>query len=197
MSEKSRVRVVKTEILSDSWARLEAAHFDYLNSGGQWERQVREVYNRGHGAAILLYNLTARSVILIRQFRYPVFTEDGDGFMIEVPAGVIDNGNPEQTVKAETEQETGYRIGSVQSLFKAYVSPGSVTECLHYYCAPYSASDKIGDGGGLDAEGEDIEVMEVDFAVAMSWVESGKINDAKTILLLQHAALHLFGQRSE
>ncbi len=197
MSEQSRVRVVKTEILSDSWARLEAAHFDYLNSGGQWERQVREVYNRGHGAAILLYNLTARSVILIRQFRYPVFTEDGDGFMIEVPAGVIDNGNPEQTVKAETEQETGYRIGSVQSLFKAYVSPGSVTECLHYYCAPYSASDKIGDGGGLDAEGEDIEVMEVDFAVAMSWVESGKINDAKTILLLQHAALHLFGQRSE
>lgn len=149
MSEQSRVRVVKTEILSDSWARLEAAHFDYLNSGGQWERQVREVYNRGHGAAILLYNLTARSVILIRQFRYPVFTEDGDGFMIEVPAGVIDNGNPEQTVKAETEQETGYRIGSVQSLFKAYVSPGSVTECLHYYCAPYSASDKIGDGGGL------------------------------------------------
>lgn len=193
MSNTNRVRVIKTELLSDTWARLELAHFDYLNSNGDWERQVREVYNRGHGAAILLYNLDAHTVVLIRQFRYPVFTENGDGFMIEVPAGVIEHNDPEATVKAETEQETGYRIGKVRRLFSAYVSPGSVTECLHYYCAPYTAGDKHGEGGGLEEEGEDIEVMEVDFADALSWIESGKINDAKTILLLQHAALHLFG----
>lgn len=192
MAQNSRVRVIKTELLSDSWARLESAHFDYLNSRGEWERQIREVYNRGHGAAILLYNLDARSVILIRQFRYPVFTEDGDGFMIEVPAGVIEHNDPDATVIAETEQETGYRIGEVQRLFNAYVSPGSVTECLHYYCAAYSSANKVSDGGGLDDEGEDIEVMEVDFDDAMTWIESGKINDAKTILLLQYAALHLF-----
>lgn len=192
MSDQSRVRPIKTELLSDGWAKLELAHFDYLNSRGQWERQVREVYNRGHGAAILLYNLDTRTVVLIRQFRYPVFTENGDGFMIEVPAGVIEHNDPEATVIAETEQETGYRIGSVQRLFSAYASPGSITECLHYYCAPYTADDKFGAGGGLDTEGEDIEVMEVDFREAMEWVESGKITDAKTIVLLQHAALNLF-----
>jgi len=192
MSEHNRIRLVKTELLSDSWARLEQAHFDYLNSDGQWERQVREVYNRGHGAAILLYNLQARTVILIRQFRYPVYTEDGDGFMIEVPAGVVEHNDPEATVKAEIEQETGYHIGTVQGLFRAYVSPGSVTECLYYYAAPYSAKDKHSLGGGLEEEGEDIEVMEVDFDEAMSWVESGKIMDGKTIILLQYAALNLF-----
>jgi len=192
MSDHQRIRPIKTELLSDSWARLERAHFDYQRSDGQWERHVREVYNRGHGAAILLYNLDNREVVLIRQFRYPVFTEDGHGFIIEVPAGVLEHDNPETTVRAETEQETGYRIGAVERLFSAYVSPGSITECLHYYCAPYSAQDKISAGGGLDEEGEDIEILETDFDEALSWIKSGKIVDAKTIVLLQYAALNLF-----
>ncbi len=188
----NRIKIVGTTLLSDSWARLDKISFDYLRSNGQWQRQDREVYNRGDGAAILLYNLEQRTVVLIKQFRLPVYLDDDDGFLIEVPAGVLEHDNPAQTIRSETQQETGYQVSEICKLFSAYVSPGSITERIHYYHASYTADQRIGEGGGLDSEGEDIEVMEVAFDDAMKWISTGQIQDAKTILLLQHAALTLF-----
>ncbi|MEE9333838.1 MAG: NUDIX domain-containing protein [Granulosicoccaceae bacterium] len=187
-----RVKILDTALLSDSWAQLSKISFEYLRSDGQWQHQEREVYNRGDGAAILLYNLEQRTVVLIKQFRLPVYLDDNDGFLIEVPAGVLEQNNPEQTIRSETEQETGYRVSEICQLFSAYVSPGSITERIHYYHASYTADQRIFEGGGLDSEGEDIEVMEVAFDDAMAWITTGQIQDAKTVLLLQHAALTLF-----
>ncbi len=188
----NRVNILDTAILSDAWARLSKITFEYLRSDGQWQRQQREIYNRGDGAAILLYNLEQRTVVLIKQFRLPVFLDDNDGFLIEVPAGVLERNDPEQTIRSETEQETGYQVAEMSKLFSAYVSPGSVTERIHYYHASYTADQRISEGGGLDSEGEDIEVLEVAFDDAMNWIATGKIQDSKTVLLLQHAALTLF-----
>ena len=124
-----------------------------------------------------------------------MYDEDHQGFLIEVPAGVLEGDNPEATVRAETAQETGFCVGNLQHLYVAYVSPGSVTEKIHYFVAPYETADRVGSGGGLAEEGEDIEVMEVDFDTALDWIQSGHIQDAKTILLLQHAALYLMGDK--
>jgi len=187
-----RVKILDTTILSDAWARLSKTSFKYLRSNGQWQYQEREIYNRGDGAAILLYNLEQRTVILIKQFRLPVYLDDGNGFLIEVPAGVLEQNDPEQTVRSETEQETGYRVSEISPLFSAYVSPGSITERIHYYHASYTPEQRVGEGGGLDGEGEDIEVMEVAFDEAFAWITTGQIQDSKTVLLLQYAALHLF-----
>lgn len=192
MTADTRVKILDTTLLSDSWAHLSKITFDYLRDDGQWQRQVREVYNRGDGAAILLYNLERRTVVLIKQFRMPVYLNDNDGFMIEVPAGVLEQNSPESTVLSEAEQETGYRVTDLRKLFSAYVSPGSITEQIHFFCANYSDKDKVGEGGGLDGEGEDIEVMEVPFDDALEWIKAGQIEDSKTIVLLQYAALHLF-----
>ena len=192
MNDKNRVKILGTTVLSDSWARLTNISFDYQRGDGQWQYQEREVYNRGDGAAILLYNLEQRTVVLIKQFRLPVYLDDNCGFLIEVPAGVLEQDNPEQTIRSETEQETGYQVTEVCKVFSAYVSPGSITERIHYYHASYSIDQRIGAGGGLASEGEDIEVMEVAFDDAMDWIKTGQIQDAKTVLLLQHAALTLF-----
>ena len=188
----NRVKNISTTLLSDYWARLTNVSYEYQRGDGQWQHQEREVYNRGDGAAILLYNLDLRTVVLIRQFRMPVYLDDKCGFLIEVPAGVLEQEDPEQTIRSETEQETGYRVSDIVKLFSAYVSPGSITERIHYYNASYTSEQRISAGGGLDSEGEDIEVMEVAFDDAMAWIKSGQIQDAKTILLLQHAALVLF-----
>ena len=189
---QDRVKRIGTRVLSSEWARLEAVEFDYLRRDGQWQRQKREIYHRGHGAALLLYNLEQATVILTRQFRYPAFEVDGDGFLLEVPAGVIEGDDPLATVLQEAEEETGFHIGDATFLFKAYVSPGSVTEQLHYYAAPYRAEQRIGAGGGLESEGEDIEVMEVRFDEVRQWIADGNITDGKTLLLMQYAALHVF-----
>ena len=188
----SRIQVKKRDVLSDQWARLEDVTFDYLRSDGQWQTQKREIYHRGHGAAILLYNVENETIVLIRQFRFPAWVEDGYGFLLEVPAGIIEKDNPEETIQAETSQETGFLIGKPEFLFKAYATPGSVTEQLFYFTAPYDSDQRAGVGGGLEEEGEDIEVLEVKLSEAVDWIRNGKIIDAKTIILIQYAQLNIF-----
>lgn len=202
MSDDCRIRVKEKNLLSDQWATLERVRFDYRRNDGSWQEQVREIYHRGHGAAILLYNKANGSVILVRQFRYPVYAVENDdrdshgcagsGFLLEVPAGILEEDGAVATIRAEVEQETGYRIGMPEFLFAAYVSPGSVTERIHYFVAPYDSSGRIGAGGGLVDEGEDIEVIEIPFDEALNAIADGRIQDAKTIILLQHAALRVF-----
>ncbi|MFK7995600.1 MAG: NUDIX domain-containing protein [Granulosicoccus sp.] len=191
-SRSSRVRVTDRDLLSEQWARLETVEFEYRRGDGRWQTQKREIYHRGHGAAVLLYNLTLRSIVLTRQFRFPAWDIGDEGFLLEVPAGIIESVNPEVTIRKETEEETGYIIGEPEFLFKAYVSPGSVTEQLHYYSAPYEPENRSGPGGGLEEEGEDIEVLEVDLDQAVQWIRDGKIIDAKTIILIQYAQLSVF-----
>ena len=204
---EGRARVASRETLSDAWARLERVELDYVRADGRTERQVREIYHRGHGAAILLHDASRDTVILVRQFRLPVLeaehgglgppepprTAEEPGFLLEVPAGVLDGQAPAARVRAEVEEETGFRIGEPRYLFAAYVSPGSVTELIHYFVAPYVAGDRAGPGGGVAGEGEDIEVVETTLDDALRGIRDGRVRDAKTIVLLQHAALERAG----
>jgi len=192
MSVADRVRVHEVKLLSDHWYVLKTTRFDFLRRDGQWQTQARETYDRGNGAAILLYNLAQRSVVLTRQFRYPAFVNGHDDLMVEVPAGVLDAASPEDCIRAEAEQEAGYRVREPRKVFEAFMSPGAVTERLHFFVAEYEPGDRIGDGGGLHDEGEDIEVFELPFDAAMAMVARGEIVDAKTIMLLQYGALQLF-----
>jgi nudix-type nucleoside diphosphatase (YffH/AdpP family) len=189
--EPERIKGVKRKLLSNRWSRLESVTFDYRRSDCSWQRQEREIYHRGHGAAILLYNPERRSIVLIRQFRFAAFDSGDDGFMLEVPAGIVETEDPKKTIISETLEETGFVIENPQFLFRAYATPGSVTEQLHYFCAVYSSENRASQGGGLAAEGEDIEVLEVDLDDALAWVNKGKIIDAKTIVLILYAKLHL------
>ena len=188
----ARIKVRERQVLSEQWARLERVTFDYLRTEGVWQSQTREIYSRGHGSAVLLYCMEQRSVVLTKQFRFPAWEISGDGFLLEVPAGIIESDNPAATIVKEVAEETGYIIEKPQFLFKAYATPGSVTEQLHYFCAPYKPENRSGTGGGVVAEGEDIEVLEVDIDEAMRWIRDGTIIDAKTIILLQHAMLNYF-----
>ena len=192
MNTQDRVRVRKVEVLSDDWYLLKKTTFDYLRNNGEWQTQSRETYDRGNGATILLYNQQKRSVILTRQFRYPVFVNGHHGLLIEAPAGLLDQTSPEERIKAETEEETGYCVHAVRKVFEAYMSPGSVTEKLHFFVAEYVASDHVGAGGGVHSEGEDIEVLELGFDRALAMIEQGEITDGKTIMLLQFAKMNLF-----
>ena len=187
------MRVLSRNVLSKAWATLEAVSFDYRRSDGQWQAQRREIYHRGHGAAILLYDLERRTVVLVRQFRFPVWTLGEDGFLLEVPAGIVESQDPEATIRAEAEEETGFVIGEPRFLFRAFASPGSMTEQLYYYAATYDRKLRSGAGGGLRDEGEDIEVLEFTLEQALDMVTSGDIRDAKTIVLLLYARLHVFG----
>jgi nudix-type nucleoside diphosphatase (YffH/AdpP family) len=188
---EDRIRIHKVETLSDDWFVLKKTTFDYRRSDGTWQRQSRETYDRGHGATILLYNRELRTVVLVRQFRFPAYSENHDGFLIETAAGLLDQATPEVRIKAEVEEETGYRIGAVQKVFEAFMSPGSVTERLHFFVAEYDPASRPGSGGGVAEEGEDIEVLELKMEQAMAMMASGEIADGKTIMLLQYAALHL------
>jgi len=187
-----RVRVQSVEVLSDNWYVLKKTTFDFLRSNGTWQRQSRETYDRGNGATILLYNLERRTVILTRQFRYPAFVNGHAELLIEAPAGLLDEASPEERIRLEAEEESGYRVQQVQKIFEAFMSPGSVTEKLYFFVAPYDAAARLGDGGGVAAEGEDIETLELDIDDALAMVSSGEIKDGKTIMLLQYAKLHLF-----
>lgn len=188
-SERAKVRIIDSQVLSDNWYLLKKYTFDFPRRDGEWQRQSREVYDRGNGAAILLYNVARQTLILTRQFRCPLYVNGHHGFLLEVPAGLLDNLDPEQRIKAEAEEETGYRIDHVQKVFDAFMSPGSVTEKLSFFIAEYDSSQQTGDGGGVKEEGEDIEVIEMTWADALRGIENGDIMDAKTIMLIQYAAL--------
>lgn len=187
-----RIRVIESQVLSNDWYLLKKTIFDYRRADGTWQRQQRETYDRGNGATLLLYQLAQRRVVLTRQFRFPAFVNGHDGMLVEAPAGLLDHATPEQRIRAEVEEETGYRVGDVRKVFEAFMSPGSVTEKLHFFVAEYDATAKVSDGGGLEAEGEDIEVLELPFDDALAMVRRGDIVDGKTIMLLQYAAIHIF-----
>ncbi|HGM6985223.1 NUDIX domain-containing protein [Serratia marcescens] len=190
IATKDRVRIVETRVLSDDWYLLKKTTFDFLRRDGVWQRQSRETYDRGDGAVILLFNRQAQTVVLTRQFRFPVFVNGHDGMLIEAAAGLLDNASPEARIRAEAEEETGYFVQNVEKVFEAYMSPGSVTEKLHFFIGEYQASDRINEGGGVAAEGEDLEVLELPLAQALQAVRQGTIVDAKTIMLLQFVALN-------
>ena len=186
----TNVKILKTDILSDNWYTLKKVTYEYLNKNGSWNTQSREAYDRGNGATILLYNKEQKTVILTRQFRMPSFINgNADGMLIETCAGLLDKDNPEDCIRRETEEETGYKINDVKKVFEAYMSPGSVTEILYFFVAEYSKQMKVNDGGGIEHEQENIEVLELSFEKAMKMIESGEIKDGKTIMLLQHAKL--------
>lgn len=192
MDTAQRIRVHSVEVLSDDRYVLKKTTFDYRRSNGTWQRQSRETYDRGNGATILLYNTARGTVILVRQFRFPAYVNGHHGLLIETPAGLLDQASPEERIKEETEEETGYRVHAVRKIFDAYMSPGSVTEKLHFFVAQYEADAKVNSGGGIEAEGEDIEVLEVLLDDALQMIRDGEIVDGKTIMLLQYAKLHLF-----
>jgi len=186
----NKVRNLKTEVLSDNWYVLRKVTFEYLKNDGTWEVQDREAYDRGNGATILLYNKENRTVILTRQFRIPTYVNGNDtGMLIESCAGLLDRDNAEDCIKRETEEETGYKISSVEKIFEAYMSPGSVTEIVHFFIAEYTKSMKIGEGGGAEDEQEEIEVLELKIDKAVQMIKSGEIKDGKTIMLLQYIQL--------
>jgi nudix-type nucleoside diphosphatase (YffH/AdpP family) len=196
LTTKDRVRIIDTTVLSNDWYVLKKTTFDFLRRDGVWQRQSRETYDRGNGATILLFNRDRRTVVLTRQFRLPAFVNGHDGMMIEAAAGLLDNATPEERIRAEAEEETGYRVDNVQKVFEAYMSPGSVTEKLHFFIAEYDASTRVGRGGGVEAEGEDLEVIELTLDDALGAVRRGEIVDAKTIMLLHFAALNPVLERS-
>ncbi|WP_179474735.1 GDP-mannose pyrophosphatase NudK [Chryseobacterium sp. H1D6B] len=185
--QNSKIKIVKTEILSDNWYTLNKITYEKSKRDGTIETQSREAYDRGNGAVILLYNKNTETVILTRQFRLPTYINgNSTGMLIEACAGLLDNDNPEECIKRETEEETGYQISQVEKIYEAYMSPGSVTEILHFFIAAYSEEMKTTDGGGLEEEGEDIEVLEIPFDDTLRMIDTGEIKDAKTIMLLQY-----------
>lgn len=186
-----RINILGTTILSNNWYTLKKITYEYIKKDGSKEIQSREAYDRGNGATILLYNKENKTVILTRQFRMPTFINgNADGMLIEACAGLLDKDNPEDCIKRETEEETGYKVSQVQKVFEAYMSPGSVTEILYFFVAEYSKEMQVHAGGGIEHEQENIEVLELPFDEAITMIKSGRIMDAKTIMLLQYAQLH-------
>jgi GDP-mannose pyrophosphatase NudK len=182
--------ILRKDILSDNWYKLYKYTYETVDKKGQKHVQSREAYDRGNGAVILLYNKERKTVILTRQFRLPTYVNGNpSGLMIEACAGLLDADNPEDCIRRETEEETGYRITHVRKIFESYMSPGSVTEILYFFVAEYAPNQKVNEGGGVDDD-ENIEVLELDFSNAMKMTSTGEINDAKTIMLLQYAALN-------
>ena len=186
-----RINILKTEILSDNWYVLKKITYEYTKKDGSTQVQNREAYDRGNGATILLYNKEQQTVILTRQFRLPTFINGNEsGMLIEACAGLLDKDNPEDCIRRETEEETGYKISEVRKVFEAYMSPGSVTEILYFFVAEYHHSMKVHEGGGIEHEQENIEVLELPVAKAMEMISTGEIKDGKTIMLLQYIKLH-------
>ncbi|MFD7430591.1 NUDIX domain-containing protein [Streptomyces sp. NPDC059818] len=188
-----RVRVRDVDVLSCDWYVLRRTTFDYQHSDGHWSREQRETYDRGDGATVLLHNAERRTVLLTRQFRLPAYVNGHpDGMLIEAAAGLLDGDAPEEAIRREAAEETGHVIGAPEPVFTVYMSPGSVTERLHFYAAPYdpvTTVTTVADGHGVAEEGEDIATVELPFGEALAMIRSGDIADAKTIMLLQWAAL--------
>lgn len=192
MSIADRVKVLAEVTLADDWSVLKKTQLSWRRSDGSWQVSWRETYDRGDGAVILPYDVERRTVLLIQQFRYPAFKAGYDSLMIEAAAGLLDEASPDDRIREEASEELGLRIGKAERVFESFMSPGSVTERLHFFVAPYRAEDRVSEGGGLAHEGEDIHVLELDVDEAMEMVRDGRICDGKTIMLLQHAALNLF-----
>jgi nudix-type nucleoside diphosphatase (YffH/AdpP family) len=192
MTISDRVRIKDERVLSNARYLLKNITFDYRRGNGEWQTQSREVYDRGNAATLLPYNLALRTVVLVRQFRLPAYVNGHDDLIIETAAGMLDNASPEERIRAEVEEEAGYRLHDVRKVFEAFMTPGAVTEKLHFFVAEYDPSMRINDGGGLADEGEDIEVLELPIDSALAMIADGRIVDAKTIMLLQYAALNIF-----
>ena len=193
MSVSDRIRVRDVQLLSDDHYLLKKTTFDWRRNDGQWRTMSRETYDRGDGAVLLPYNLARRTVLLTRQFRYPAYVSGYDDLLVEAAAGLLDDASPEDRIRAEVEEEVGYRLSQVRQVFQAFMSPGAMTETLHFFVAEYDAAMKVSEGGGLAEEGEEIEVLEPTIDDALAMIAGGEIRDAKTIMLLQYAALNLFG----
>lgn len=191
---QQKVKITEKKLLSDNWYKLYKYSFEITDEKGNTSTQQREAYDRGNGAVILLYNKEKGTVILTEQFRIPTFVNGNEtGMLIEACAGLLDEDNPEDCIRRETEEETGYRIEKVEKIYEAYMSPGSVTEILHFFIGAYSSSQKVNEGGGVD-DGENINVLELPFEKAWQMITEGQIRDAKTIMLLQYGKLQqLFG----
>jgi len=187
----NKIKNIKKKLLSDNYYILNKYNFDYLMASGKWVNQMREVYDRGDGAGILLYNKQKKTVILTKQFRMPTYLNANEnGFLIEVTAGMLDKDNPEVCIIRETEEEVGYRLQSVEKVYEAYSSPGVMTEKMHFFIGEYTDAMKVNEGGGLDVEHEDIEVLEIPFEQAIAMLNHGEILDTRTIVLLQYAIIH-------
>jgi nudix-type nucleoside diphosphatase (YffH/AdpP family) len=182
-----KIKLLKKDVLSDNWYTLYKVTFEVTKKNGSTSIITREAYDRGNGATILLYNTEKKTVILTRQFRIPTYVNgNADGMLIECCGGLLDKDNAEDCIRRETEEETGYHVSNVKKVFEAYMSPGSVTELLYFFIAEYTDEMKMSDGGGLDDEHEDIDVLELPFAQAIQMINTGEIKDGKTIMLLQH-----------
>ncbi len=185
-----RVKIISTEILSKNWYTLKKVTFDYQHTNGTWIQQSREAYDRGNGATILLYNLSKKTVILTQQFRLPTYINGNPtGMLIETCAGLLDLDNPEDCIRRETEEETGFKVRDVKKIYEAYMSPGSVTEIIYFFIAEYSKDMQLSEGGGVDVH-EDINVLELPFKKAVNMIGTGEIKDGKTIMLLQYLQIH-------
>jgi nudix-type nucleoside diphosphatase (YffH/AdpP family) len=190
LDRNPRVRVVDVELLAAGWHVLRRTTFDYEDAAGQWSRQQRETYDRGNGATVLLYDRDRRTVLLTRQFRFPIYVNDHpDGMLLETAAGLLDDDDPATAIRREAAEETGVEIGRLEHVFDVYMSPGSVTERIHFFAAAYDASTRTSAGGGLVEEGEEIDVVELDIDDALAMIRDGRIQDAKAIMLLQWAVL--------
>ncbi len=192
MSIADRIRVKDVRLLSDNHYTLKTTTFEWRRANGEWQTQHRESYDRGNGATLLPYSLKQRTVVLVRQFRYPAYVNGYDDLMIEAAAGLLDNETPEARIRAEAEEETGYRLREVRKVFEAFMSPGAVTEKLYFFVAEYEPEMRVSSGGGIADEGEEIEVLELPIDEALAMIGDGRIVDAKTIMLLQYAALNIF-----
>ncbi|WP_369752394.1 NUDIX domain-containing protein [Flavobacterium sp. WC2409] len=189
--QNPEIKIKQTDLLSDNWYILNRVTFDYQKKDNSWITQKREVYDRGNGAGILLYNSKEKKVILTRQFRLPTYLNGNQsGMMIEVCAGLLDADHPEQCIIRETEEETGYRLTTVHKVMETYMSPGAVTEILYLFVGEYDESMKVSDGGGVAHEEENIDVLEMSYDEAYAMIDNGQIKDAKTIMLLQYAKIH-------
>jgi nudix-type nucleoside diphosphatase (YffH/AdpP family) len=189
--KSSRIRNIEIENLSNQWYVLDKVSFEFKTKNGEWQKQVRESYNRGDGAAILLINTEEQKVVLTRQFRMPSYLNGNEsGMMIEVCAGLLDKNDPITCIKNEVLEETGYKVDQIKKVFELYSTPGAVTEKIHYFIAEYNQSMKVNAGGGLENETEEIEVLELNFKEVLALISAGKIKDAKTVILLQYAMIN-------
>lgn len=196
MSLAHRIRIHDVRTLSDDWYVLKKTTFDWLRSDGTWQTLSRETYDRGNGATLLPFDPAKRTVLLTRQFRYPAYVSGYDDLLIEAAAGLLDGESPENRIRLEVEEELGLRLQDVRKVFACFMSPGSVTEQLHFFVGQYDASMRLSAGGGARDEGEDIEVMELTVDEALQMIQDGRICDGKTVMLVQYAALNLFAGKN-